>query len=290
MSVIIGDEGGIAIDAESTYGTAGAGKIWQHPISADMVPVKPLIKPNILGVAPRRKLYGVGHSAGEIAVAMDESRAVTGDLFAHFGNLTTNDYLIGSGAAADVDSLTVWSDLGGYLMQYTGFVGNLLRKTIQADQEVMLSFNGLAREGTKETTVTITAPDETDILMESDLTGSILVGGANMCILGMTVEVNWETVAADRHCIGSSNPKQFRRVGVPLITGSLDLELSGDTGADSIAELAKFLASNAIGDVVVDNTSISGAWMTGDFPTLSPGITAFTLNFEANTWIETTTA
>jgi len=287
MAVIIGDEGAISIGEELVaYGTTAAAFVFQHGISADLVPIKPLIKPNILGTGPRTKSYGVGHSAGEAAVAMDDSRAVVGGLF----NLAVNDFTMGSGNAADTDSLTIRVDEGGYLMQYNGFVGSLLRKTIQSDQESMLSFNGLAREGTNETPVTITSPAESGIVMESDIAGSITLGGTAMCILAATVEANWEVAAADRHCIGGSNPKQFRRHGVQLITGSLDLELSSDTGENTVAELAKFLAGNAIGDIVIGNTAIAGAWMTGDFPTLAPGIIQFTLNFEANTWIETTTA
>ena len=290
MAVIIGDEGGISIGEELVaYGTEAAAFVFQHPISAGIVPIKPLIKPNILGTGPRRKQYGVGHSAGEASVAMDDSRAVTGGLFNHFGVLATNDFTMGSGAEADTDSLTVRVDEGGYLMQYNGFVGSLLRKTIQSDQESMLSFNGLAREGTNETPVTITAPAESGIIMESDIVGSITLGGTAMCIMGAIVEANWEVSAADRHCIGSSNPKQFRRHGVQLITGSLELELSSDTGEDTITELAKFLAGNPIGDIVIGNTEITSAWMTGDFPTLAPGIISFTLNFEADSWIETTT-
>jgi hypothetical protein len=66
------------------------------------------------------------------------------------------------------------------------------------------------------------------------------------------------------------------------ITAQLQCELSTDTGNDTVAQLADFLGGVTVGDLVIDDWTLLGCYMTGDMPALQAGIVSFPINVKAN--------
>lgn len=289
-NVLIGDEGIVSVAPETTYGTAGTVFVFQHTRSANMALMHELLKPGILGTSyfTQRK-YGVKKCSGELNLAYNDSRAVIGNIMASFGNLSTNDYTLGSGDEPDQNSVTIRQDHGGHLMQFTGCKGTMLRFEIEAGREIGLVTQWLGQNGTKQTPVAITAPTETGIVWESDL-GTITVGGTALRILGASVQVDIPLEGENRQGIGGTTILEPQRVGRHPVTGTLTVELSDATGANTIAQYDKFIAGTALGDIVLGDIEATSCMMTGDSPDLSAGIRQFAINFEAQTLVVTTTA
>jgi len=175
---------------------------------------------------------------------------------------------------------TIWVDTGGHLMQYTGCILTNLRWDLALNTAVRLTAGWLGAAGTKITPVAITAPTEADIQMESDL-ATFTLGGATICILGATIEVAAQVVGSDRRCLGGTAIKKPVRTGRYTVTASLQCELSSDTGNDTVAQLDDYLGGTAVGDLVIDDWTLTGCYMTGDPPALQAGITTFPINVEA---------
>lgn len=284
MTMMIGDAGGIAVGVETIYGTAASSKIWQAPYSASIGTRKSVINPGHLGSGSyTRRSYGPGSSDGDIVIGYIRKRTVIQPLLGALGKLTTQTYAFGGGATPDnAAGLTVWVDTGGHLMQYTGCILQKLRWELATAQAVKLTAEFLGQPGTKITPVTMTQPTVTDIQMDSDLT-TFTLGGATICILGATIEVSQPISSADRVCLGGTAVKQPVWVGRPTITAALQCELSSDTNNDTVAQLDDYLGGTAVGDLVIDDWTLSNCYMTGDAPALQSGITTFAINVEAAT-------
>mgnify|MGYP001273128539 CR=1 FL=1 len=289
MGVRIGDNGGIRVAPESTYGTAGT--VWsvQHPRSASLGPRKALLPSPRLGAMPTTRAYGVGYADGETEVAYDDHRTVIGDLLAAAGNLSTNTYTIGDGSAPDTNSLSVWVDYGGYVLQYVGAKLQSLAFGMEGNNPVTLTTGFLAQSVSEETPVSLTKPDVAGVVWESDLS-TITVGGAGACFLSGSIEVAIPIVGADRHCLGAASIKEPEWSGHPTVSGSFNVELEDTSGRDSEAFIASFLAGSAIGDVVVGDFTLTDCYMTGEPPALGEGITQFSFGVEAATLTVTTQA
>lgn len=290
MSVRIGDNGGIRVAPESTYGTAGTVWAVQHARSGPLGLRRPLLPAPRLGAAqPAVRKYGVPYADGEISLAYDDSRAIIGNILANAGNLTVNDYTIGDGSAPDTNALTIWVDYGGYALRYVGAKIQTLRFEFQPDSPIVVTAAYLAQSVSEQTVTALTAPDETGIVWESDIS-AITVGGAAMCALQGSIEVQLPLVGSDRHCLGAGTIKEPQYAGRPTITASLQCELADDTGADTEAQLADFLSGTALGDIVIGDFTLSNCYMTGDTPALGEGITSIPINAEGNELVITTTA
>lgn len=283
MTMIIGDAGGIAIGVETTYGTAAASKVWQTPFSASLGTRKSVINPGHLGTAAySSRRYGPGSSDGDVVVGYHRSRAVTGGLLGALGTLATNTYNFGAGTApTNANGLTAWIDYGGLLMQHTGCIVSKLRWELSVGAAIKLTAEMLGQAGTKITPVTITQPTEANIQSDADL-ATFTLGGATICILGASIEVNQPITSADRVCLGSSAIKQPLWAGRPTITAQLQCELSSDTNNDTIAQLDDYLAGTSVGDLVIDDWTLTSCYMSGDAPALAAGITKLAINVEAS--------
>jgi len=289
-TVKIGDNGIIQLGVETAYGTASVALVEQHSRSA----TKGLRRDNLLpsprlGQTPAVRAYGVPFTDGEIVLAYDNSRAVIGDLLASAGNLATNDYTIGSSTAVDNDSLTIWIDYGGYVLQHTGSILQSLRFEFQPDSPVVVTAGFLGRSATTETPTSYTNPDIADVVWESDIS-SITVGGVAMCSLAGTIEVQIPVQGSDRHCLGGAVIKQPVRLLPIVTTCSLTVELDDTTGADSEAVLDLYLAGTTLGDIVIGDFTLSNCYMTGEPPALAEGLTQFPINATAENLIITTIA
>lgn len=291
MAMMIGDSGGIAVGVESTYGTAAATKVWQTPISASLGLRKGLIESGVLRATyPASRKYARGYCDGDTVTAYQRKRSVNSVILGSLGTLATNTYTFGAGTApTNTVGNTVWIDRGGHLMQHTGCILTGLRWDLAANQPVRLTSTWLGRAGTKETPVSITAPSEADIQYDSDL-ATFTLGGATICILAATIEIATQVTGPDRACLGGAHIKKPVVYGEYNITASLTCELSSDTGDNTIAELDDYIAGTATGDLVIDDWTLAGTYMTGDFPALQPGVIQFPLNLKANYMTLTTEA
>ncbi len=278
MSVYIGDNGGIRLAPEVTYGVAGTVFVPQHARAASLAPKRNLIPPATLGAAnPAVRKYAVPFVENDMELAYDDSRAVIGAVLASAGNLTTDTYTLGDGSIPDVPSLTGWVDHGGLAMQYLGLKISSLQFAFEPDAPVKITIGFLGQSFAKQTPVTITPPAETGIVYESDIS-TLTVAGVAMCALTGTIDIAFPYVGADRHCLGGSMIKEPQLAGRADITVSLGAELSNDTGADSEAVLDLFLAGTTLGDIVIGNFTIANCWCTGDSPALAEGVTQFPIN------------
>ena len=290
MSVRIGDNGGIRIGPETVYGTATVAYVTQNGRSATIAPAKALLPSARLGSQNLAvRTYGVGSADGEIELAYDDHRAVIEALLNATGNLTINDYTVGDGSVPDTESVSIWVDYGGSAMEYLGCVVQSLRFEIQPDSPIVVTASFLGQTVSQESSTALTFPDEADIVWESDIS-TVSIGGTAMCSLSGTIEVQIPILGSDRHCLGGSVIKQPVHAGRSVTTATLNVELADDTGADSEAILALFLANNALGDIVIGDFTLSSCYMTGDGPALGEGITQFPINVEAHELIITTQA
>ena len=180
MSLVrIGDEGGIRIAPEGTYGTAGTVFENQHARSGPLGLRRSLLAPARLSAAnPTVRKYGVPFADGEIEVAYDDSRAVVGSLLAAAGQLSTNDYEI-DGAGVDGGGVTIWVDYGGYAVRYVGCKPQSLRWDVQPDSPLTLAVGFLGQTAATQTSATITPPSESGIVYESDLS-TLTIGGTGL--------------------------------------------------------------------------------------------------------------
>lgn len=291
MAVRIGDNGGIRVAPESTYNTAGTVYVVQHARAATLAPKRELLAPGQLGSAnPATRRYGVPFADSEIVLAWNDSRAVVGDLLAAAGNLTVNDYTIGDGSAFDNDiGLTVWVDYGGYAVRYTGCRIQTLRWEFQPNAPVVFTVGFLAAGFGAQTVAALTAPAESGIVYESDMSG-FSIGGTAVGGLTGSIEVQFPIVGSDRHLLGASAIKKPVYAGRATITGALNVELTNDTGENTEAILALFMAGSTLGEIILGDFSLAACYMNGDFPALGEGITQFPINFTAQELVVTTTA
>jgi len=292
MSVKIGDTGGIGVAPETTYGAADApSRVWQHAISASIGLRKSLITPRTLGTSPfSTRRYTVPYVDGEIVVGYNASRAVIGNLLNGCGNLSTDTYTIGDGSAPDSNSQTIWVDYGGIMMQYAGAKIQSLKLDIQPDQEVAATFGFLAQAATQQSSTAISAPSESGLVMESDLTGSVTMGGATVGLISATIEANPPLDGSGRHFIGGTTIREPQRIGRSEIKATLNMELSDEASNNTISQFADYVSGTAIGDVVIDNFILTGCYATGEPPSLEPGVSKLTMNVIGETLTILTTA
>ena len=199
MAISIGDNGGIRVAPETTYGTAGTVWTTLNAISATEAPSIPLLDPACLGNSnPTTRNYGVSSVNGDNVICYNDSRAVVGPVLAAAGNLSTDTYTFGDGSAPDTTSLTTWIDYGDYVTQFLGDVITGLRWEFQPNAPVTLTVTRLGQSFSAKTQTPLTAPDTAGVIWDSDL-GSMSVGGTALDFLSGTIEVTFPVVGPDRH-------------------------------------------------------------------------------------------
>lgn len=286
MTTYIGDAGGVAVGAETVFGTETAAWVVQNAVSATFGARRVPIETGLLNATyPTVREFNV-FSDGEITIGYTRKRARNKFLDC-IGTLATQTYTF-SGAAAPTNAigLSALVDYGGYQVKYLGCSVLKLRWDLQPQTTIKQTATLIGRGGTVDATPeTITVPDITDVQLDSDL-ATFTLGGATICIKGATIEVDPNYTGLERRCLGASGHKQPVSQGPWNITASLNCELSTDTGNDTVAQLADFIGSGtgnvAVGDLLIDDWSLFGCYMMGDFPALQPGIVNFPINVRAN--------
>ena len=282
MATYIGDAGGVAVGVEATFGVETSGWVVQNAVSATFGARRSFIETGLLNATyPTVREYN-SFSDGEITIGYTRKRAR--NLFLNtLGKLTTQTLTFGAGNVPDnAIGLSALVDYGGYQMKYLGCSVTKLRWELQPQTTIKQTATLIGRAGSVDASPeTITIPDITDVQLDSDL-ATFTLGAAVICIKSATIEVDPNYTGLERRCLGASGHKQPVSQGPWNITASLECELSTDTGNDTVAQLADYIGGVTIGDLVIDDWTLSGCYMTGDFPALQPGIVTFPINVRAN--------
>jgi hypothetical protein len=283
MATYIGDAGGIAVGAETVYGTETAAWVIQNAVSASFGARRALIETNLLNATyPSIREFN-RFSDGELVVGYSRKRA-TNLFLGTIGTLATQTYTFGAGTApTNAIGLSALVDYGGYQVKYLGCTVSKLRWELAALTTVKQTATLIGRAGAKDITPeTITVPDIANVQMDSDL-ATFTLGTAVILIKGATIEVDANMSGLDRRGLGSADHRQPVCQGSYTITASLQCELSTDTTNDTVAQLDDFLAGTTVGDLAIDDWTLLGCYMTGDMPALQAGILSFPINVRANT-------
>jgi len=282
MATYIGDAGGIAVGAETVFGTETAAWVVQNAVSASFGARRTFIETGLLNATyPTVREYNQ-FSDGEMVIGYTRKRAR--NVFLNtLGTLSTQTLSFGTGSApTNAVGLSALVDYGGYQVKYLGCSVTKLRWELAAQTTVKQTATLIGRGGTVDATPeTITIPDIVDVQLDSDL-ATFTLGTATICIKGATIEVDPNMTGIDRRCLGASGHKQPVSQGPWNITAQLQCELSTDTSNDTVAQLADFLGGVTVGDLAIDDWTLVGCYMTGDMPALQSGIVSFPINVRAN--------
>jgi hypothetical protein len=267
---------------ESTFGTEAAAWVVQNAVSASFGARRNFIDTGLLNATyPTVREY-ISFSDGEIVTGYTRKRAR--NLFLNtLGKLTTQTLTFGAGNTPEnAVGLSALVDYGGYQVKYLGCSVTKLRWDLAAQTTVKQTATLIGHGGAVDASPeTITVPDIVDVQLDSDL-ATFTLGTAAICIKGATIEVDPNYTGLDRRCLGASGHKQPVSQGPWNITASLQCELSTDVGNDTVAQLADFLGGTTVGDLVIDDWTLVGCYMTGDMPALQQGIVSFPINVRAN--------
>jgi hypothetical protein len=167
-------------------------------------------------------------------------------------------------------------------MLYKGCSVMKLRWELAANQIVKQIATMLGGPGERDVTPsTVTVPDITDVQLDSDIT-TITIGGTAVCVYGATIEVDMNRTGPDRKCLAGSMHRRPVTQGPIAVTAQLQCELSAESGNNTIAYLDNYLAGTTIGDVVLDDWTLKGCYVSGEMPSVQTGIVQFQLNVLAN--------
>jgi len=279
----VGDAGGIAVGTESTFGTEAAAFVWLNTLPSSFGARRPMIDHGLLNnTYPTARLFSPGHADGDLGIGFVRSRAV--NLFlANCGKLTTQTIAFGGGNVPDNDvGLSVRMNLGGPEMLYKGCSVGKLRWELAANQIVKQIATMIGGPGERDATpTTVTVPDITDVQLDSDL-ATFTIGGTACAVYGATIEVDMNRTGPDRKALGGSMHRRPVVQGPMTVTAQLQCELSVEAGASTIAYLDNYLAGTAVGDVVIDDWTLKGCYVSGEMPSVQTGIVQFQLNVLAN--------
>lgn len=282
MTTYIGDAGGIAVGAETVYGTEAAAWVVQNPAPSSFGHrVSPIETGILMPKHPSIREYNK-FSDGDIVVGYTRKRSR--NLFlACLGKLTTQTITFGDGVAPDnAIGLSVAIDFGGLQLKYLAGTVTKLRWDLRSNTSVLQTATMIARGGTIDATPeTMTAPDLADVVMDSDL-ATFTFAAAAIVIKGATIEIDPHATGLDRRGLGSANHKQPLYVGPWDFTATLDCELSSDTGNNTQAVLTSLLGGTAVGDLVMDDWTLKNCYVEGDMPPISAGIIPFSMRARAD--------
>jgi len=286
--------GGLKVAPENaTFGTPSGSYVDVHLATATMGLRRTLARPVRLSRgAPGHGLGSAVHEYmsawcdGEIVVPLMMSDAIIGHLYGCGASKATLTYTFGGDEAPNDISMAldvVMDEDTPLSYLFTGVKPTSYRWDFAADQNASLTIGVVGGVLPVKGTSTITRPSDAEIVMPSDVS-SFTVGATAIGVKSASITVELPTSSSERHTIGQAFIKQPVRNGPCLITGSLLVDLDDETGFDSVDILDDFLSGTALGDIEFGSSSItaSNCLMTGDAPTLGPGITEFPINFEAS--------
>jgi hypothetical protein len=299
-NVYLGGLGGIALATEATYGTdPTTGYIWQHAISSTLGKRMPRIVPSRLGLSPpAAQSIGIPYVDGETVFNYSSSDAVIGVLLKALGIRTGASapfiYTINGGSTGyppTTNSLFALVDYGmrtggaHYQLGFGGLKPTQVRFELGADVEPKISVGWIGRSCVVRTATAITAAADSTIAVPGDF-DVITIAAAAWGFKNIAITLDLPKTDAGRNIMGATTLREPEPSGQIRVTAAIGCELTDDTGLDTVAEIADFMAGTAMGTLnISDGTNVmftlaNGRYM-GDAPGLSGnGPQEFTLNVE----------
>lgn len=288
--------GGLAIVAESTYGTTPGTPtwVWQNYIDSTVVPKREIIQPKWATFRPAtNRKYSVSYGLGEIKLAMSLADSIIGPVLAAGSAKSGSVYTFGDGSEPDTNSFSLLQNYGGgdataanwFEYIFVGMKPTGYRFEINLDGNAVLTVPVIGRAPTKTaagSAATPSAPAESNIVMPSDI-GSVTYGGSSTAITiqGASINVDLPKTGAERRGLGESTIREPVTNGQPGVSFSVNVDLDAATGNDTIAILDEFLAGNELGDITIGDFTLSGCMLEGDPPSLQAGLMQFALTGRA---------
>jgi len=300
MGTPIGNLGGIALEAEATWGTTvGVAWVWQHPMPSSFGFRREVIEPNLLSYsAHTARGYSGFYADGDINMGLDLNDDVCGTALGLVGAKTVNTYKIGGGDVADIESASILMNYGGggatpinaHEWIYSGFKPSSLRLDIVPDSNSILTLVGTGKDVTKTGAgdSEIPAPPlETDVFMPADV-GAVTLQTETICLFSATIEALVPKSGYERKCLGGAMKEQITNAR-PDVTFTLNLTLDDQTSNNTIIALNKFVTGTDLGTLLLGtDIKLNNCFMTGDFPPLQDGEIDFTITGTAD-YLEVTT-
>lgn len=300
-----GSLGGLAVVAESTYGTTPAVPTWawMNHVNSTVGPRRSIIQPQWATFKPStNRAYDVPWCDGEIKVALTQERDIIGPLLACGANLSGNDYTFGSGDEPDSNSFSLLQNFGGghattaanyYEWIIAGCKPTAYRFEIPLDSNPTLTVPIIGQNATQTgagSAETPSYPDESYIMMPSDF-GTITWGGSSTAFTaqGASIEVSLPKSGQERRGLGASSFREPVSNGQPEINFNITVDLDASTGNITTAFLALLIGGTELGTINIGPFELTECMLEGDTPSLQAGLMQFPLRGRASSLVFTST-
>ena len=292
MAFYVGENGSISVAPETTWGTAATtGYEPLFGISSTLSVKKPLIPTAHLTIDPvNSNARAPRFVDGEITCNWSEASGIMDELLKSFftGGGGSAYTMAGAPATESITAVTAYSDDLAYV--YTGLVANSFSIAVNPNEYPVVTMGFIGQDQAKDTTPPggNTMPGISNLAAPSDVS-TVTVGNTALGAKNITINCARSYTGGDRVIIGGVSIHQPAENGPRTIGLSMTVELSDDTGFNSVAKLDSFLsatdADGNLGTIVVgsDNSTflLSNCRMIGDPPGLGAGMTEFPINVEA---------
>jgi len=292
MAVYVGNNGGIYVStAESTYGTApalnGTNFDTLFGISSSLSLKKSLIEPTHLAINPIATTdYTASSVDGEISCHWCSESDVMSNLLLSFFNDLGSTYGMAStpGSNSVAVSVTHGSGLG---YTFDGLKATSFGLEITPNEYPVMTMGFIGRNMTKVTSPLTAAPSVGHLNAAPSSLGPVTIDGTTIGVKSISISAERQYSGGDRVIVGGSYLSEPVEIGKRSITASFTVDLSDDTGLNSVSILDDFLTGDGdLGTVVIDtdgaNTfTLSSCRMTGDTPSLGEGLIEYPINVTA---------
>lgn len=292
--------GGAAVVAEGTYGTDPAtGYAWVHCIpGTSPTPRKERMERESLGFVPESSPpFKTIFVEGELKMHLNMSDAIVGVILRACGIRTGSSapflYTIDgttSGHPPTTNSLSLLLDYGLSVvtpthLQYvvTGAKPTKLVFEFVSNKRPTLTVSYIGRGfANKGTPFTLATPADSLISVPSDFPQVQLAAGS-FSFKTLTITVDLPKSGAEQNRFGGTSLSEPISNGPISVTAALGMDFGNDADHNSLAELQDWLGSGTFGTLTVGTVAqvrfqMTSAWMLGDWPVITGGLTPATLN------------
>jgi hypothetical protein len=114
--------------------------------------------------------------------------------------------------------------------------------------------------------------------MPSDF-ATVTYGGSStpFRLQGATLSVSLPKTAGERFGLGSTSIGEPVSNGRPAVNFSLQVDLDGATGNDTIAMLADWYSGTSLGTITIGDFTLNGCYLEGEIPPQQQGFIQFAL-------------
>lgn len=305
MSTPTGQLAALSYVVEATYGTdPGTGHTFVHHLPSTLGPRRSTIKPRRLGPGtPTTKPFPPLYVDGETVQQMSFADSVVGKLLGALGHKTVgtpNAYAIGGGLSnvPDNSSLTCrmnYGKNGATNLEWAakGLKPTSWRITGGADQALELTIGWIGNGYTLVAApAAVSLPADSLIAVPADVS-TVTFGGTAMQCKSFEIIGECPKSGAERNTLGAfREPQPTGQAYNGAVSARFQVELTSDTGYNTVNELANFLAGTPLlGTVILGTQKINllGGTYTGEWPALQEGVHEFAFVIECDSAVIYTT-